>query len=344
MENNIKTTSTSKQSATGEDIILRQTTTTRFIFRPEIVDNPNNKEASVRGNFIFQKKKPSGDWLDYRDFDLARLKDNEWIKLELKSGELLKLVKELEKYYQVYETHGVVSGETDFIVTPRNAKNIILKFLENPKNFQKLEELKIEDLQKLSQISSINTLKSVLQIWNEHKTNPNEEFWQTFLTKNAWLIPQLFAQPVVLFRDKGYVGGKSIDNTGGKLVDFAFQNCLTQSLLIVEIKTPVTKILGSKYRESAYCCSSELSGAISQVLNYKDEIQKEFYSLARKSARPFEVFNPKCMVIAGTINDQWDSEQVKSFELIRNDSKSIEVITFDELFKRAEMLIGLLES
>ncbi|KXK09248.1 MAG: hypothetical protein UZ20_WS6002000649, partial [candidate division WS6 bacterium OLB21] len=34
----------------------------------------------------------------------------------------------------------------------------------------------------------------------------------------------------------------------------------------------------------------------------------------------------------------------RSSELIRSDSKQVEVITFDELFKKVEMLTALLES
>jgi len=78
--NTFTTKSTSRNSAVVSDIILRETETTRLIFRPVIVENPHNKKACVRGHFIFQKKKVSGNWEDYNDFSLSKLKDGEWVK------------------------------------------------------------------------------------------------------------------------------------------------------------------------------------------------------------------------------------------------------------------------
>ena len=90
------TKSTSRNSAIVSDILLRETETTRLIFRPVIVENPHNKNACVRGHFIFQKKKVSGNWEDYNDFSLSKLKDGEWVKLELKAGEVHSLIDEFQ--------------------------------------------------------------------------------------------------------------------------------------------------------------------------------------------------------------------------------------------------------
>jgi hypothetical protein len=81
----VKTTSTSFDSAYGEDIILRQTQTTRLVFKPEIVRNPDNEEACVRGTVVFQKKGKLGSWEDQKESDLRSLTASEGIKLELKA-------------------------------------------------------------------------------------------------------------------------------------------------------------------------------------------------------------------------------------------------------------------
>lgn len=344
MNNIITTKSTSLTSATGKDIELRVTETSKFIFRPEVVDNPHDQDACVRGNFIFQKKKPSGQWEDYKTLDLSRLKDGEWIKLELKSGELKKLITELDKYYEVFKKFGIRLGESSFVVTPENAREIIEQFLQSPENFEKLQDLQIEDLKKLNLASSINSLKSVLKTWNDNKDNADENFWQTFFKDNSWVIAQVFSYPVILFKDKAYVGGKSIENTGGNIIDFIFKNGFSDNVLLVEIKTPTTSLMGSHYRDNAYCISTDLGGSIVQVLKYKDKLQKNYYALRQESDKTFQVFNPKCMVIIGKIVNGLNEEQKVSFELFRSDSKQIEVITFDELFQKVEMLVSLLES
>ena len=48
----ITTKSTSSVSADTNDIVLRETAITRLIFRPQLVTNRNNPNASVNGIFI----------------------------------------------------------------------------------------------------------------------------------------------------------------------------------------------------------------------------------------------------------------------------------------------------
>lgn len=52
-----KIKSTSRRSAECDPIILRETSTSRLIFEPLMVDNPNSKQATIKGCFIFQKKR-----------------------------------------------------------------------------------------------------------------------------------------------------------------------------------------------------------------------------------------------------------------------------------------------
>ena len=345
MSDVITTKSTSLSSAIGQDIELRVTETSRFIFRPEIVDNPHDKTACVRGNFIFQRKKKTGQWEDYKNQDLSRLKDSEWIKLELKSSELKKLITELDKYYEIFKKFGIVLGEKSFVVTPENAREIIEKFLQNPENFKKLQELQINDLKKLNLISSINSLKNVLKTWSDNKKNGDESYWQTFFKENSWIIAQIFSYPVILLQNQAYVGGKGINNKGGNVVDFLYKNSLSDNVLLVEIKTPITPIVGSAYRNKSYSISSDLSGSITQILNYKDELQKDYHRLVRQSTKIFQTFNPKCMVVVGTLSDSsLNTEQKRSFELFRSDSRQVEIVTFDELFQKVQMLVSLLET
>ncbi len=331
------TKSTSLTSAVGQDIELRCTESSRLIFRPEVVDNPHDQSASVRGNFIYQRKKKTGEWENYKTLDLSKLRDNEWVKLELKSGELKKLITELDKYYEVFKKYGIRLGETSFVVTPENAREIIVQFLQNPENLQ------IEDLKKLNLVSNVNSLKSVLKTWSDNKDNGDENFWHTFFKENSWVIAQVFSYPVILFKDKAYVGGKSIENKGGNIVDFIFKNGFSDNVLVVEIKTPTTSLMGSHYRDNAYCISTDLGGSIVQVLKYKDKLQKNYYSLRRESDKTFHVFNPKCMVIIGKIVNGLNEEQRASFELYRSDSRQVEIVTFDELFQKVQMLTDLLE-
>lgn len=176
---------------------------------------------------------------------------------------------------------------------------------------------------------------------DDNLDNDSEEFWQTNVFKeNQWVLAQIFACPCTIFSDKAYVGGKSIDNTGGNLCDFIYQNRLSQNVALIEIKTPCTEIIGSSYR-GTYSFSHELSGAVNQVLNYRDNLTKSYYALCHQSASQFEVLSPKCVVIIGKIASM-DSTQIDAFENFRNSLNNVQILTFDELHQRIINLIAIL--
>jgi len=340
-----KIKSTSKDSAEIEEIILRETGITRLIFKPTLVNNPKEIEACVRGFFAFKRKTQNGEWEDYKELNLTQLKADEWIKLDLKSKEILKLYDFLTQCYEIYKEYGIPYGEKKVLVIDEffnNFLNVIERMLKNEELFliiDKLKSLKTEDIKNLNVIVGIANLKKLLEIWESNKENNDEKFWQDLFKSNYWCISQLFFTPVILFKEKAYIGGKSIDNTGGKIVDFLYQNKITHNISLIEIKTPETKLLGREYR-NVYTISSELSGAINQLLLYKDEIQKNCFSVLRDETS--QLINPKCILIIGKLNDSNMNEKgKKSFEIFRRDLKDIEIVTYDELFGKIKLFLNL---
>ncbi len=111
----ISTKSTSPHSANTNDIILRETTTTRLLFRPQIVDNPNNPDASVRGFFVYQRKGKNDEWQIINESTLANLKKGEGIKLLLRSKELLAFYQGIAGRYQLYAQHAIPQGNQTFV-------------------------------------------------------------------------------------------------------------------------------------------------------------------------------------------------------------------------------------
>jgi hypothetical protein len=83
---------TSRDSADAEPVVIRATNTTRLIFKPTIVNNARDSRAPVQGSFIFQKKGRNDRWEDHNELLLSRLCASEWIKLDLKAGEVHKLL------------------------------------------------------------------------------------------------------------------------------------------------------------------------------------------------------------------------------------------------------------
>lgn len=106
---------------------------------------------------------------------------------------------------------------------------------------------------------SVQRLINVLRIWNGNRTNSNEEFWQLTLSENSYVLSLAFSVPVVFIQDKAYVGGMKIDRKGARLVDFLYSGDISREAILIEIKTPMTKLLGRKYRK-VYGPSSDISG------------------------------------------------------------------------------------
>ncbi|EMJ48718.1 Shedu immune nuclease family protein [Leptospira santarosai] len=236
---------------------------------------------------------------------------------------------------------------TDKIKDPEMISDLLEWIIENGENLsliKNLGKLTPENLNKLNTFSGVLNLKNCLSHWERNQENPNEEFWQKEFKENSFLVSQLFTTPVLIMNQKGYVGGKSISNSGGSITDFIFANKLTKNTSIIELKTPVTKILGSMYRNGVYHISSEISGSIVQICNYKDQITKNYYSLASNTEDVFHVYDPTCILIVGNCSKELtDKEKLKSFELFRQQLGNIQVVTFDELFEKMRILIGMFE-
>lgn len=88
-------------------------------------------------------------------------------------------------------------------------------------------------------LAGLDNFMSVVELWNKNQNEKDEKFWQKLIRENAWLISLAFNQPFFLFKNEGYLGGKSIGNIKGKVVDFIYKNKLTNNIALIEIKTPL---------------------------------------------------------------------------------------------------------
>jgi hypothetical protein len=364
----------SRDSADAELVVIRATNTTRLIFKSTIVNNAGDSRAPVQGSFIFQKKGRNDRWEDHNELLLSRLRASEWVKLDLKAGEVHKLLGHIAGLYRQYKREGLPRGKTYFLkidaaatdredfssadlsrlleTTGRAGVDVatrVFEWMASTENasdiLDQLGRLQASSLQQINSLVGITNLRALCQLWEENRSNQNEEFWQKTFQQHSFALTQLFAYPVILFRGKAYVGGKGLENTGGNIVDFLAANHLTRNALLIEIKTPLTPLLGGKYRGGGiYSASDDFSGAISQVLNYRHSLQREFDSLGRDSRDRVGAFSPQCMVVMGNTERLLEPGQVCSFELLRDAVRNeVTVVTYDELFGKVKALLDLLE-
>jgi hypothetical protein len=79
----------------------------------------------------------------------------------------------------------------------------------------------------------------------------DEDHWQTYFSKHAWMLQAAFSAAVFKLGDETYGGGKTAkgrNGQGGVATDFLFSDESTKSFAVVEVKTPKTALVGSLYR------------------------------------------------------------------------------------------------
>lgn len=369
----LKLTPTSHVTAEAGDLVLRETKTTRLLFRPLMVSNPKDEDAAVKGELVYQRKSRKDAWEDHNTLKLSELKADEWVKVGLKSGEVLKLVTYVRDLYEVYSERGIPQRPTKYVEVGSHAAALLdasdeefsrffrvneeegiavfhrllswISEFANPKAVvERLEQLDPPRLSLLSAAVGLGALKQAVSLWQENRDNANEGFWQDTFLSNQFILSQVFRFPIVLIQDKAYVGGKVIDNTGGQLVDYLVSNKMTHNAALIELKTPVTPLLGEEYRAGVYSPSSKLSGAVAQVQSYKMNFLTDAPGLPEDSRQELAPFYPRAVVIVGDIEEQLSEEsEVRSFEIYRNGLRDVDVITYDELFERVNSVISVLE-
>lgn len=370
-ESCIDVVSRSAMTADATPVVLSSTERFRFRFMPMLVDNQNNPEQSVRGKLLLERKPknekyfPTDSVAPCEKVTRGSAKNGDWVEIELHSEETYNLFMGLKKLYDLSGCmNGIPFGSARFAQIDSSFSSFLeviqndpsaARMIGEPQNFElikillqlitqtssheslknSLSSLANENLQALTTSASLEGLKRVEALMRENLDNGKEEFWQQkVFNENQWVLAQIFSCPCTIYAQKAFVGGKSLDNKGGNVCDFIYRNKMTQNVALIEIKTPCTEIVGKPYRET-YSMSLDMSGAVNQVLNYRDELQKNFSTLTRDlgGADTVRAFSPKCVVVIGKISTL-NAKQQKAFELYRNSFNNLTIITFDELHQK----------
>lgn len=208
---------------------------------------------------------------------------------------------------------------------------------------EQLYELVTEAPQELmmlhSEIERVTLTKMIEAFRAKLDTKLTESHWQAFFEQNKFVLSMAFARPVELIRTQFHAKGSTLSGAGAQIGDFLFKE-YGQALAIVEIKTPETELLRhSAYRgEDVFGPHSELSGAVTQVLFQQNELRQRWFT--HKNDNPVLSVSGadviRCVVVAGRMPS--DSKKLRSFEVFRNACKDVEIITFDELLAKLELL------
>lgn len=188
-----------------------------------------------------------------------------------------------------------------------------------------------------------------------------ETVWQKFFEANPWIfgygLGYIFLSSLNEKKLEQVVQGYSL-NQHGKRIDAVMKTKgIISSLCFIEIKTNTTKLLeDAPYRPGCYAPSKELSGAIAQVQGSVSDAVRNLsdkISVADKRGNPTgEViynYQAKSFLVIGSLDEfigehGANEDKLRSFELLRKNINTPEIITFDELYERAKFIVEFNES
>lgn len=364
-----KIISTSAFSAKlAEPIVVEETSITRKVLFVDLNDKKTNIGETIGITLVHQRKKLNDEWENVESLPLSSLKGGEGVKLHLDSHCTRRIYDELTKLYTLIDKEGVQFGIKEFSVAAadeiirvnKDRKTIIEKLLSENFGEEVWEELANSkpDLATKLSLARIQTNRSnsLLEFKaNLEINNSDESFWQKFFTQNEWIFGYgLNYQFIHLINEQPDYGGRTFFGRGSQKGDFLLQTiAYSQFTVLVEIKTPTTPLLSYTNkaprkvinpRNDVWLLSSNLISAVSQIqVNARtwsiDSQRAE--NLRMLEAQSIYTVEPKGILIIGNTKELNGEESIIScFESFRRNLRNPEIITFDELYERANFIVG----
>lgn len=355
------TTSTSAYSATvNEPIVLSETSGTRRVFLAQINDAKVETGETVSGTIVHQRKGRNSDWENAEAINLATLKAGEGVKLKMGSEELKLFYDRLTEIYNLSsmgvqrgQNNYIVASEEDVITVPKERQAMIKQLLDQnygEEVWQQLVETDPDLATHLSRARILEQREYALQEFKDRlNSGENESYWQKFFEENTWIFGfGLDYRFLSILQSQPHLSGVGLDGRNTVKGDLLLGD--DRFTVLVELKTPNTRLFTARQdRSDSWGLSAPLISAVNQIL-----VQKAKWLLKAETPNygtdgmPItqKALDPKCLLIIGNCNefrgDDRDSIiKAQTFELFRRDSRNIEIITFDELYRRAERLLSL---
>lgn len=187
-----------------------------------------------------------------------------------------------------------------------------------------------------------------IKIWKEN--TKDETMWQYFFNKNDWIFWYwLDYKYLWILQKEAHISDVGMDWTNEVISDFLLGD--DNFTVLVELKKDDTPLfnesVSGKNRAKSWKISSDLMLSVSQILEQKAswQIKSEQENYSDDWSKIYQkTINPKCFLIIWRLdklsNNRDDSIKKRTFELFRRDFNSIEIITYDELYKRANFIVN----
>lgn len=358
MAEKYEVSTTSRHSADVSEKVLKETSTTRLVLRPELIDNPHDASACVKIAFVHQRKSVNTKWEDNPAKPLSSIKAGEEVKLPLDSQTTLELFQQLTHLYAIGaqgnfrfgKTSLVVGREEEIIQADASRAKVIKLLLARGHSDDIWKALVLENPDLATQLSyariQAERKKALQEFRPDLGKTRTENWWQEFFEKNSWIFGYgLKYQILKSIQGQPHYGGANVAGKGMEKGDFLKQTeAEVKFTVLVEIKKPNSCLLGGDtYRNGAWQLSEELTGGITQLqANCRrwelDGSQVEQNREALQEKKIYTV-QPKGILVIGNTKELNKIAKRNTFELFRRNTVNPEILTFDELYERAKFIV-----
>lgn len=184
----------------------------------------------------------------------------------------------------------------------------------------------------------------------------HEALWQAFFEKNRWIFEyglfHLSADGFSGEKLEQMVAGSAIATPGKRIDGLLRTRGRVSATCLVEIKRHRTPLVAAdRYRAGTWRPSDELAGAVTQALMSVDGMEQQFQRLlvmrdknGNRTGEEAVIARPRSVVVCGSLSQLLsehgvNDDQFRSFELYRRHLVAPDIVTFDELFERAKLIV-----
>lgn len=177
-----------------------------------------------------------------------------------------------------------------------------------------------------------------------------EAEWQHFFESNTWIfgygLDYKFLHKVDKWLETQVVG-PTFQDAGRRADALVHTKAAISQLVFIEIKKADTSLIrNTEYRTGCWAVSNEISGAVAQIQKTVDDFQRRGLRSRLKDENRDDTdqyvyaVDPKSYLVAGNLHElAKNEEKMQCFELFRRNVRNPEILTFDELYSRAEHIL-----
>ncbi len=205
----------------------------------------------------------------------------------------------------------------------------VLMTFNSPDKKSLLVRAKKDDVNNLyAAVKQAKSKKALLELKNLMKIEVHESQLHDWIKNNPWI----FGIEYLRFLDSSKIGIHADS-------DFIVES-LDGYANLIELKKSVFKLFKYDSSHDSYYGSTELSQVLGQAIKYLKVMEESRHLL--KDADDIDVLKPRIKIVIGK-SSEMGSKEKEALRLLNDTLHNIEIMTYDEILKRAEKLIAYYE-